>query len=350
MHTHITKNQESGFSLIEAIITITIFAMVLSAIFGVLRIGNLMRTSVNDRSEITANARTAINMIGKEAVNAGVGYSRIGGIVPDDFASNLLGIPQDPNTNRDLFPGIIAGDEISESDLSVNGQKNDVVAFVARDLHFNNGEPVIITDHYEPGSEPFLIVPDGCASCNRADVYLVESSDGNQALVMATNVMADRIEINDNDPLGLNRDKYYSADQRSILTKCNVGETANCFNYTPQATAKRIFITSYSVDQTGTLIRTTYGNNPAGTIAEQIQKQPLAFGVQRFQVKYLMQDGSLVDDPSQGNTNQLKLNEVVQVEIKLTIKSETDVNGVTSTQLLNLDSTFSTRNLRYDVD
>ena len=343
---------DAGFSLIEAIITVAIFLLVMAAIFGVLRAGNIMRNSVSDRSEIVANARTAISFIGKEAVNAGLGYSKTGGVVPDDFAHDLLKIPKDADTNRDIFPGVIAGNDVSESDLSVNGEKNDLIAFVSRDMEFNGGEPVKIIDSGQFMNSPYLTTPfNDCADCKKHDLYLIESPDGTQAMAMATAITFNRfITIQDNDPLGLNRTLLGDPETRSILKECGIGETNHCFNFTPHATAKRIFVYSYSVDVDGTLIRTSYGNNTGGTDAEQIQVQPLVNGVQKFQVRYLMEDGSITDDPSANYTNQMRLNEVVQVEISITIKSETNKNGLTSVQLITLDSTFSTRNLRYDFE
>ncbi len=349
---------ESGFSLVEAIITVAIFLMVLAAIFGVMRAGNIMQNSVSDRSEVTSNARTAINYIGRETVNAGLGYSRTGAVVPDDLAFDLFKIPMDAGTARDLFTGVLAGNNISASSLSVNGQKNDIVAFISRDMEFNGGEPVIITGQSTMPVVP-IISPTGdnvlttslvCSSCKVFDLYTIESADGNQALAIATGVSALGISIKDGDPLGLNRKSTGPPPKRSILTKCMTGSPNNCFNYFPHATAKRVFLTSFSVDSEGTLIRTTYGNNTGASAAEQIQIHPLAYGVQNFQVRYLMQDGSLMDDPSSGNSNQMKMNEVVQVEISITLRSETSLNGVTSTQLINVDSTFSTRNLRYDFE
>ncbi len=346
------KPSESGFSLIEAIITIFIFLMVMAAIFGVLRAGNAMRDSVTNRSEITSNARAALGFIGREAVNAGLGYSKTGGVVPDDFAYDLFKIPKDPDSDRDLFPGVLAGNNISASDLSVNGEKNDVIAFIARDLQFNGGDSVSIIKSGEISSNPYLTATAGkCAACKKYDVYLIESPDGKQALAMATAITTDTfITIQYNDPLKLNRKINGIAKDRSILTECGLGETADCMSYTPQATLKRVFITSYSVLKDGTLVRTTYGNNTGATAADQIQVHPLAYGVQSFQVRYLLKNGTMTDDPSSGNTNQMGLNEVVQVEISVTIKSETNSNGVTSTQLINLDSTFSTRNMRYDFE
>ncbi len=345
------KKNELGFSVIELIIAVTIFIAVMAAVFGVLRIGLIMRDSINNRSETTSNARVAINSVGREAVNAGLGYSRTGSIVPDDFAYGLLKTPKDSGDARDLFTGVMAGNNISSSSLSVNGEKNDVIAFIYRDLNFNNGEALTISNAVKVSDSVVLETPlNGCVNCKKYDLYLVESADGNKALALATDITFNKfITLGKNGPLGLNQKANGNIDARSILTPCTIGDTTNCFKYQPNATAKKVFLMSYSVDNEGTLIRTTYGNNPDGTAAEQIQKQPLAYNVQSFQVKYLMQDGSTSEDPSNGNTEQGKMNEVVQVEINIKIKAA-DGTTANRTQLINLTSTFSTRNLRYDVE
>lgn len=345
---------QSGFSLVEAVITMVIFMLVMAAIFGVLRAGNVMRDNVSDRSEIVANARVALGFIGKSAVNAGLGYSKSGGVVPDDFAHELFGIPKDPDDDRDILPAVLAGNDVSESDLSVNDEKNDVVVFVTRDLEWNNGEPAETIDYAVDKWSPHLITkPLACSDCQKYDLYLLESSFGAQALAMATEVTnSSEIKFHEGDPLDLNRysSGAGSPEEQSILSECGPSKTTNCFSYTPQATLKRVFLTSFSVEPDGTLVRKVYGNNTGGGVDNQIQVQPLAFGVQNFQVRYLLRDGSISDDPSNGNVDQMLMNDVVQVEISVTIKSETSQNGVTSTQLINLDSTFSTRNVRYDFE
>ena len=343
---------EQGFSLIEIMIGLVIFLVVMAAIFGVFRIGLITRNSLNNRSETVGNARTAVNAVGREAVNAGLGYSRVGSIVPDDFANDLLGIPKDPGNERDMFTGVMAGDEVNESDLSLSGQKNDVISFIYRDLNFNGGEPIVISDASISGNNVVLDTGvDGCVSCKKYDVFLVEAADGSQALAIATNITSNRyVTLATNDPLNLNVSTSGNVESRSILTKCQVGETSHCFDYNPHATAKRVFLTSYSVNGAGTLVRTIYGNNTGAAGPQQIQTQPLSYGVQRFQVRYLMQDGTMSNDPSQGNTLQSKMNEVVQVEIKITIRVEGNEQGTTNSEIINLTSTFSTRNLRYSVE
>jgi prepilin-type N-terminal cleavage/methylation domain-containing protein len=345
---------ESGFSLIEMIIAMVVFLIVTSAIYGLLRVGNISRNSVNSRSESIKSARTAVNSVGKDIVNAGLGFSRVGGLVPDDFASELLDIPDDNGKQRDLLTGIIAGNNIRESDLSTNGTKNDVVAFAYRDLQFNGGQALLIEDAPLTGilsnSNVLQTATGACAECRPFDLYLVESKEGKQAIVMATAVPnSQTIVLGNDDPLGLNQPVLGSANERSVLTKCILGNTSDCMNYTSGVTAKKIYWVSFSVEADGTLIRTTYGNNTGGTKDDQIQKNPLVYGVQNFQVRYLMQDGTVSDDPSNGNTTPLKMNEVVQVEISVTIKSDEDTDGVTNVELINVTSSFSTRNLKYDI-
>lgn len=347
------KSKQDGFSLVEMIIAMTIFLVVMAAIFGVLRVGNMARSTINDSSETVNNARISVNSVGRDAINAGLGYSRVGGVVPDDLANTLLGLPQDSGDDRDLFTAVISGDEVSTSSISVAGEKNDVVAFMFRDLDFNAGNPIVITGTAYTNDQVDLLTPaNGCVLCNKWDLYLVESANGNHALGIATDIISSNsgIRFEKTDPLNLNKKTNGNKNKRSILTPCGTGETSDCFSYTPQATVKRVFLTSYSVDSNGTLIRKTFGNNTGGTSANQIQETPLADGVEHFQVRYLMQDGTFTSDPSNGTADQGNMNEVIQVEVAIRIKpSSTGVQTIT-TQRINLTSTFSTRNIKYDVE
>lgn len=350
------KNQ-SGFSLLEMLFAILIFMIAMAAIFGVFRIGLIMRNSINNRSETVASARTAINSVGREAVNAGLGFSRTGSIVPDDFGEDLFGLRKDGGIVRDLFTGVMAGNELTDSDLSLPGEKNDLIAFIYRDLNWNGGEAFSISD-YDQFADIAIFDAGvaGCSVCKPFDLYQVEDADGKQALAIATSVALGRwIAFDDNDPLDLNRKvdpgaTGQDAQIRSILTPCATGESEDCMNYDPQITFKRIFLSSYSVDANGTLVRKTYGNNTGQPEDEQIQTQELAHNVQHFQVKYLLRNGNKVDDPSANNVNQQEMNEVVQVEIHITIRAEGNDQGVTRVETIDLTSTFSTRNLRYDVE
>lgn len=345
------SGSEAGFSLVEFLIAVTIFLAVMAAVFGVFRIGLVMRDSVNDRSETAHNARTAINSIGGEAVNAGLGYSRTGAVVPDDLAFDLFGIPRDPDAARDLFTGVMGGNEVGSSLLSAPGEMNDFIAFIYRDQYFNGGDPLIISNAAAVVDSVVLETPaGGCAECRPWDLYLIESADGSKALGLATDVTLGKfVTLGRNGPLGLNRSALDPPEQRSILTPCTLTVTTHCFNYQPQATAKKVYLMSYGVNNEGTLVRTTYGSNTGATAAEQVREHPLAYNVRRFQVRYLLSDGTVSDDPSNLNTDQARMNEVVQVEIRITVRAD-DGGSSTRTKTIDLTSTFSTRNLRYDIE
>jgi prepilin-type N-terminal cleavage/methylation domain-containing protein len=348
------NNSQAGFSLVELLIAVTVFLIVMSAVYGLLKIGIISRNTINHRTETITNARTAVNTVGKDIVNAGLGFTRVGGIVPDDFFTELLDLKDDGGSQRDLLTGIIAGNNIKESDISKNGTKNDVVAFAFRDLSFNNGKAVSVTDapisSVLNNSVVLKTAAGDCANCNPYDLYLVESTDGKQAMVMATSIPdTNTIVLGVGDPLGINQPVIENSDKRSVLIKCILGNTVNCMNYDTGVTIKKVYWISFSVEADGTLVRTSYGNNTGANAFAQIQKQPIAYGVQNFQVRYLMQDGSVTDDPAQDNKYPMKMNEVVQVEVSLTLKSATGNNSVTNKDLINVTSTFSTRNLKYGI-
>lgn len=349
------KYSQAGFSLLEMIIAVTVFLIVMSAVYGLLQIGIISRNTINNRSETITNARTAVNTVGKDVVNAGLGFSRVGGVVPDDFFTEILDLKDDSGSERDLLTGVIAGNDVSESDLSKNGNKNDVIAFAFRDLSFNGGNSIPIVDAPIASiinDSVVLKTPTGaCANCNPYDLFLVESTDGKQAVVMATAIPdSSTIVLDKDDPLNLNQAVLGNSDERSILTRCLLGNTVNCMNYDAGVTAKKIYWVSFSVDVNGTLVRTSYGNNTGAPASEQIQKYPIAHGVKNFQVRYLMQDGKMSNDPAKENKFPMKMNEVVQVELTITMQAANNAEGVTNIELINVTSTFSTRNLKYDVE
>lgn len=388
------RYSERGLSAVELLISMAIFLIVVGAVYGVLRIGNMSRTTINSRSENIKNVRMAVNSIGREAVNAGLGYNRVGGTVPDDFSTVNFGLPADIDKDYDLLTAISAGFNISESDLSKKGAKNDVVAFAFRDFQFNDGFPIVINDAKEKDDNLVLKTPSGaCANCRPYDLFLIETGDGKKAIILSTDIVNNDSIVLGNDPLGSNYGKkstggssgddddddddgkkggkgedsdgfclpdHYghkhcinplgifgsgSKIDTSPVKKCSSGVTVNCINYSSTTVvAKKIYLVSYSVSADGTLIRTTFGNNTGAGANDQIVRQPIANGVHSFKLKYLLADGTTTEDPSVANTQKERCNDIVQIDVNVVVDSE---NG--SSEPISLSSTFSTRNLKYDV-
>ena len=103
---------QKGFSLIELLAAMIIFLIVSVSIYGLLKVGTVDRNRAGDRSDIIKNARMAIHLIGRDAFNAGFGYSRQGARVPDNFLKNTFNLKPDADTERDLLTSIVTGDNL----------------------------------------------------------------------------------------------------------------------------------------------------------------------------------------------------------------------------------------------
>ena len=353
-----SKNRrEAGFSFIELMISMTVFLIFLGAVYGLLRIANIQKSSVNSQTEVVKNLRLSLNSLGRDAVNAGLGYDRIGGNMPDNLTNVRLGIPADANASQDLLTAIIAGNDIRPNVFLPAAGRTDVVTFAFQDKTFNGGNPMTITDSVVFGGSGLTLstAANAAANANQFDLYFI-SEGSRTAMALITNKVDNstlRVEIG--DPLGINSPANGNADSINRLRRCPVPQpvpaVTNCMNFTgtTTATAKKIFWISYGVTNDGTLVRTTYGNNKDATAANQIQSQPIAYNIQNFQIRYLMRDGTTTDDPSVGGTIQGAMNTVVQIEVKISSRVTVQENGVNIQKTVDLKSTFSTKNLNYDA-
>lgn len=336
------KKSEAGFSLIEMIVALTIFLLAVAVIFEIARLANIQRSTVVARTDQMRGARVALEYIRRDAVNAGFGYNRTGGNAPDNIGSSLFGIPADGDTERDLLTAILAGNNINTNPFSPN--KTDVVSFISRDSVFNSNKVLPYTGTQVSGTRVDVVMASGTASvCQRFDVYLFESASGTtQVLGMAMSINnGNTIRLNTGDPLGLNQSATASGNNQNLLAL----ETGG-------GSIKKVNVVSYSVDGNGVLIRKEYGNQTGKAFDEQIESRELVMGVSDFQIRYFMSDGTIIDDPSSGNngrTNQIKMNNVVQIEVSITLLPDETHRKDKISAPITIKEFISAKNLRYEA-
>lgn len=353
------KNSESGFTFVELMISITVFIIFTGSIYGLLRIANIQKTTVGSQTEVMSNLRLSLNTLGRDAVNAGFRYKKAGNM-PDNLTNVLMRTPSDTNSTQDLLTPIISGNNVNANDFLPNTEKTDVIAFAYRDINFNNGNPIRILNSagLSGGGVTLTTEPNAAVNANGSatpfDLYMISNSGTRTAIGLATGRPGNStLEFSTNaanDIIGVNAPYTGAADAKSKLVNCidlMVGAT-DCMNYAIGVTAIRIFWVSYHVTSNGTLIRTTYGNNTGEPASKQIQTQALAYNVQNFQVRYLLRDGTSSDNPSLNGANQSALDNVVQVEVTMSAKIEAKENGTSIYKVVDLKSTFSTKNLNYE--
>jgi type II secretory pathway pseudopilin PulG len=364
---------QGGFSILELLIAMMIFIVITGAIYGLLALGRFDRNRSSRRSDILKNARVAVHMIGRDVLNAGLGYHRRGAIVPDNFNSLQLGVPADVDAQRDMLTSIVAGNNINTNILNPTpGAKTDTIAFAYRDVDFNCGNPLTLQGVAAPSGSPTVPrITANMASMAAAgpcpaprtdqanlgqpfDLYLVES-DTSQVLIMATAMGVGTADAAPGDPLGLNLPLNGTGINGSLLRQCTSSSDTNCTTYS--ATAKRVFLVSYKVKSDGTLVRMIYGNNQGAAATAQIQELPMAYNVEDFQIRYVLDDGTTTDNPSMGPDNIVGtadddwqgFNRIRQLTITIKVQATDPDERTGKLESITFTSTFSTRNLGYDA-
>lgn len=352
---------EQGFSLLELMISMVIFLIVTGSVYALMQLGTYDRNRASRRSDVLKNARVAVHMIGRDVLNAGLGYHRRGAVVPDNFNNATIGVPADVDGNRDMLTSVVVGNNLYTNNLNaVASTRTDMIAFAYRDVDFNGGN-VITLQGVSAASGNAAIprltasTPTGAAAVQLYDLMLVES-DTSQALIMATAVSGtNTFDAQAGDPIGVNQPLNGAGQGGSVLRLCVNSADTNCTTYS--ATAKRIFLVSYKVKPDGTLVRTVYGNNRGAGAGLQIQELPLAYNVEDLQIKYILEDGTTSDNPSVGpdgvvgttDDDWQGFNLVRQVLITLKVQSTENDEKTKKPESITLTSDFATRNLEYDA-
>ena len=353
--------QNAGFTLIELLVAIVIFMIISGAVYGLMQLGTYDRNRASRRTDVLKNARVAMHMIGRDVLNAGLGYHRRGAVVPDNFNNLVLGVPVDVDNARDMLTSIVAGNNINTNSLNANAAvRTDTISFAYRDVDFNAGNNIELQSAAAVSGSPTTArltakTATGAAAANTYDLFLVES-DTSQILAIATSVNgSNTIDVAPGDPLGLNQVLGGTGNAGSVLRQCTSSADQNCTTY--PATAKRVFLVSYKVKSDGTLVRIIYGNNTGAASTAQIQELPMAYNVENFQIKYILADGSTSDNPSVGPDGIVSttdddwqgFNLIRQVLVTITVQSNEVDEKTHRPESITLTSTFSTRNLGYDA-
>jgi hypothetical protein len=329
-----------------------IFLIGIAAVYGISKAALVQRNTVTTRSDQLRSARIALEYIRRDVMNAGLGYHRTGGNIPDNGGNAVFGLTSDGDTDRDLLTAIMAGNNLTTNSLNTDpNARMDSFALITRDRVFNGGNILNYSGASASSNSINIAIdttksPTGTQDCRAFDVYLFEvggATATTQVIGMATSIPnATTIQLSPGDPLSVNQSATAS------------GFAQSQFVASPGAgTIKKIRLVTYSITNNGVLVRKTYGNRAGQPANQQIETREMVYGVSDFQVKYFLEDGTLVDDPSNNNngrTNQMRMNNVVQVQISITImpNEPSDKQNKASTPL-TIKEYISTKNLRYEV-
>lgn len=340
-----TRNGEKGFSLLELVVAMVIFIIVTGAIWGVLRVAQQGRTVTNQKVQMTKAMRLGLNLLGRDTLNAGLGYplaSTSTVFVRNESISTLLDVPPDGNPLFDEVPPILPGNDLWPNTFNPNpGVRTDQVTFLFKDTTFNlipEGAPPeesisqplsIGAAETVEGIDEIVPVSGSNLVCRVNDIYLITGNTG-AALGLATGLTGlDRVQFADLDVLGLNQP----------------GDDGPLSKITTPASMQKVRMITYFVTTDGILMRKEYANitpDPPGTMPTKWVDEPLVYGVEDFQIQYVLNDGTVSANPSAA------LSAIRQVRYTISVRGTQDGPGSQPFRE-TMTSTFSTRNLGYSA-
>lgn len=324
---------ESGFTLVEVVVSAAIFTIVMGAVYGLLEVARAGRLNTTQRTDVLQNVRVSLNAMGRDAINAGVGYPNLGALIPDDKLS-LIGIAADGDLNPEFLTPVYAGNNLN----AVSGRMTDQVTFLYVDDAFNSGSSVPINTIVNPsGNTTVMTIPAGFdnSAPNIGDIFLLTGNNGSAIGTLTSKTGADTLNFASTDPLGVN----------------NPGGGSPLDNIVPPASLLRLNWVTYYVAPddgsgigTGALRRRMFGGfNAANNTLVDWADQPLAFGVEDMQVQYVLRNGDVVDMPV-----TFQMEDIRQVRVTVTVRSP-DINPKTNEPFRHtMTASFSNRNLVYE--
>lgn len=321
----ITGSRHAGFSVLELAVGITIFTIVMGAVYGLLQVGRSGRLNTTMRAEVLQNARVALNTLGRDIINAGVGYPNVGALVPDNRLAGLFGGADDENTDPDFVTPLHARNNVN----TVNGALTDQLSIAFVDDSFNGGISLPVSAINSTGQD--LVIATGFSNtpCRIGELYLIGGQTSTAALGQLTAKQgSNELRFQNSDALNINQPGATSAIDLIQLP----------------ASLQRVSLALYYVTDedgtgpgSGTLMRNVYGGATGWTA------QPLAFGIENFQVQYILKNGTVVDAPDADQMLNIR-----QVRISITVRSPELDPRTNQPFTQTLSATYSARNLDYE--
>lgn len=319
------ENHQAGFSLLEMIIAIAIFGIITGVVYGLLEVARNDRLTTTERVESLQSIRVALGALGRDIHNAGFGFSNTGVSLADGViaANGALHLTADTYANEDRLTPLVGGDGVPAGTYALPDHQQkpgtDQISILYADASFFQ-PPLPPPPTPAPGATPTPSYQDvALARFNPNQTVRVESisPDGSTVILDTTSVPnpASYCEVGNLLVITKGRDSALGvltatdgvsrleftagADAPLRLNRTGAGTPfASVADAAPGViNLYRVHWVTYWVREAdGALVRTVYGTNDS---TEGITHQPIAYGIDDLQIKYVMENGDTPNTPGQ---------------------------------------------------
>jgi type II secretory pathway pseudopilin PulG len=369
---HRPTGAESGFSLVELLITTGIMTLIMGIAMSAMNQAMRANEMATMLTSMNAQLRTGMDLMVRDLLQTGQDLP-VGRVImiPSGAGSGTIKLPGPPGTNFNLPAGttelsaVIPGPSRGHT---VNGRATDILTILAADSSFSNVDLDDITDTTMRVRMP-CVAPAVCNGINITDGgaddlvsgQLIMLTKGSvSTLVQITGLSGQTATFANGDSLGLNQSAAASGSLRALNLSAP-SLTTSAAAARDQTQASRIRMITYYIDGTTTpdrpaLVRRmnnghpTQFNNTLGTV--------VAFDVSNLQITYDIANGATnpanvrmvaADLTTAGacNPDACSANQIRKVNVTLTGRSS-DRFKVTKGYLHNaLQSQVSLRSLSF---
>jgi prepilin-type N-terminal cleavage/methylation domain-containing protein len=344
IHSQAERERQSGFSLVEMLVALTLMLIVMAAVFACLKSSFQVSTAAYELADAQQSLRAAHEYINRDLVVAGDGLNGINNIrLPTAFVQTYL--TQSPVLNPS-DPGyvnlsLITSDDNVSGATTVPGTAplmrilggSDRITILEMDRTFT---PIsLAANAITPSGSNVSISPADVGLFSIGEIYFITSGD-KATFGVITDITGPvdnpSLVFNDGDPFGLN----LTGTGGPINFVSNAGQLPT--------TLMRMNIAHYFVNSNGLFIKRLFGIARAGFVDIVIAEHVVG-----LQFRYALNDRD-VNGNFQQPVNQLGTTvqqaATRQVEIAITTETAHPVNNG-APQQLTMTTTMSIRNLQF---
>lgn len=343
MPTRTESHEQSGFSIVEVLIVITVMLIVLTSVFGLMKSSVMLSLTTYEMTDAQESLRISQEFINRDLIEAGDGLKGINNIcVRTNFVTNFLTKNSASNscgTNMVTLPlvqsdnDVPANTPIALTSLKVRSTPalTDRINMLQRDSTFKS---VTVAATAIPSSGATIAVSTAdFPRFNIGEIYFITSAAGATfGTITGKDATAKTLSFATGDTYGLN-----NAVSGGPISMVSGGGTQ-------AATIMRMRIIHYYVDENGLLTRRVFGVDGGNGYTDTV----IAEHIIGLYFRYILDSNgsSLAQQPVNQLTTPQQQTDVRQVEV--TVIAETThqlANG--QRQPLSMTTTTSVRNLQF---